>query len=389
MVEGRVVVHRRGEDRVRRGHPWIYRSDVDDAEPPAPGALVAVENIRGRRIGSAFYSSRSEIRLRLVARGDDLAGDWLERRLAAAIERRRQLGVDAEAFRLCHGEADGVPGLVVDRYRDWLVLQTLTQGTDRIRDRIVAALREELHPTGMLARNDPKVRELEGLPREVAVLDGNVPEEIEIASGPARFGVDLRGGQKTGLFLDQRENHVAAARYARGRVLDAFCYAGGFALQMAPSADSVVAVDVSAEAVARARDNAARSSAANVTAATGNVFDLLREFRSERRRFDTIVLDPPAFAKNKRAVDQAVRGYKEINLRALQLLDRGGVLITCSCSYHVSWLEFEALLAAAAADAGIRATIVERRTQAVDHPIALGIPETAYLKCLILHRSLD
>jgi 23S rRNA (cytosine1962-C5)-methyltransferase len=306
--------------------------------------------------------------------------------LRDAVRWRQTVAAGAEAYRLVHGEGDGVPSLVVDRYGDYLVVQTLSQGTDRRKAEIVDALVEELRPRGILARNDPKVRTLEGLEPEVTLLHGEVPETIEVREGEVRLAVDLWKGQKTGLFLDQRENHQMARAYARGRILDAFTYDGGFALQVAKQGDSVVAVDLSTESLARLRANAERNGLTNVETVDRNVFDLLRERSDAGERFDTVILDPPAFAKSKNAVDRAVRGYKEINLRALKLLPPGGCLITCSCSYHVHEADLEAILADAASDAGATVTVVEKRRQARDHPVVLGVPETYYLKCFVLRR---
>jgi 23S rRNA (cytosine1962-C5)-methyltransferase len=290
------------------------------------------------------------------------------------------------AYRLVHGEGDGLPSLVVDRYGEYLVIQTLSQGMEAQKDAVVRLLVERFAPKGILERNDPRVRLLEGLPQNVGVLHGTVPETIDVQEGGTTFTVDLWKGQKTGLFLDQRENHLMSREYAHGRVLDAFTYNGGFALAVASQAQEVVAVDVSAEAVARTRANAQRAGASNVTVHEGNVFDFLHALERRDEHFDTVILDPPAFAKSKSAIESAWRGYKEINLRALRLLTRGGFLITCSCSYHIHEADFEDILASAAADAGVLATIVEKRRQARDHPVVLGVPETYYLKCFVLRR---
>lgn len=385
-IEGPVVVQPRGAQRILRGHPWVFRSDVQADGGASAGAVVRVVDGRGGHLGFALWSSRSEIRLRMVERGETLAEDFWRRRLERAIVWRREVAAGAHACRLVHGEADGLPSLVVDRYGDHLVVQTLSQGTDRARDEIVSELVRLLAPTGVVARNDPRVRELEGLAREVLVLRGEVPETVEVREGEAVFGVDLRRGQKTGLFLDQRENHLEVARYARGRGLDAFTCDGGFALQLARHCEEVTAVDLSAEALERVRRNAERSGIGNVVTRDANVFDLLRALESAGERFDTIVLDPPAFAKSKGAVEKARRGYKEINLRAFKLLRPGGCLVSCSCSYHVDEAHFEAILTDAAADAGVAVTVVEKRRQARDHPVLLGVPETSYLKCFVLRR---
>jgi 23S rRNA (cytosine1962-C5)-methyltransferase len=385
-MAGRVVVSRKGEARVRRGHPWIFRSDITHADHAGPGSVVRVLSSQNRPLAFAFYSSRSEITLRILHRGDSLPDSFLHDRLAAAIRWRETVAPGAEACRLVHGEGDGIPSLIVDRYGDYLVVQTLSQATDRLKDELVAHLQELLRPAGILERNDPRVRQLEGLDRKVGVLAGDVPETVEVVENGVRFEADLWKGQKTGLFLDQRENHAMARAYARGRVLDGFTYNGGFALHVAPQASEVLAADVSAEAVARVRRNAERNGAANVVAREANVFDLLHELHGRGERFDTVILDPPAFAKSKDAVEKAWRGYKEINLRALQILEPGGCLVTCSCSYHVDEIAFEEIVWSAAVDAGATVTVVEKRRQARDHPIVLGVPETYYLKCLVLRK---
>jgi 23S rRNA (cytosine1962-C5)-methyltransferase len=380
------VISRKGEERARAGHPWIYRSDVDEVSASA-GDLVQVVGQRGRPVGHALFSDKSEITLRMVAHGaTPPSADFIRDRLDAAIRYRESLALDATAYRLVHGEADRLPSLIVDRYGDYLVVQALSQGIDRRLAEITSALVELARPKGILARNDPRVRLLEGLEQRVDVLYGEVPERIEVREGAVTYQVDPWRGQKTGLFLDQRENREAALRYARGRLLDAFSYNGGFALALAPKCSSVLAVDISEDAVARIRENATRNGLAHVEARAMNVFDELRELERTGARFETIVLDPPAFAKNKAAVRKAMSGYKEINLRALKLLEPGGFLVTCSCSYNVSEAMFLDVVAEAAADAGVEVTIVEKRAQGRDHPILLNVPETYYLKALILRK---
>ncbi len=381
-----VVVSRRGAERVRAGHPWVYRADVVSADA-APGDLVRVEGDRGRPIGWALWSSTSKIALRVVATTGEVdeATIWRQR-IERAVGYRASLGIDASACRLVHGESDGLPGLIVDRYGDCLVVQALCQGADRRLPVFVGVLVEVTGARGIVARNDLKVRRLEGLPEAVEVVFGEVPEAVQVTEGPIRYAVDLRHGQKTGLFLDQRENHEAAARYGRGRALDAFTYVGGFALRLAAVCDSVDAWDSSASAVAAAGRHAAANGLGNVVVREANAFDELREREVAGERFDTIVLDPPAFAKNRAAVPRAVAGYKEINLRALKLLTVGGHLITCSCSAHVDEALLLAIVEAAAADARATVTLVEKRMQARDHPVLVGMSETHYLKCLVLRR---
>ena len=380
------VVTRRGAARIRAGHPWIFRSDVAHASANA-GDLIVVRNERDRELGSALWSDASQIAIRMIAAGrvDDEEAFWRER-LRSAVAYRESLAIDGTVARLVHGEADRLPALIVDRYADYLVLQTLNQGMDRRLAMFVRLLGELVAPRGMLVRNDVKVRRLEGLDEQVAVVHGDIPDRVEVVEGPIRYDVDLRQGQKTGLFLDQRENHAAAAGVARGRALDAFSYNGGFALPMASRCQSVLAVDVSADAVAATRANAARNGISNLEAREANVFDALRDLGAAQERFDTVVLDPPAFAKNKAAVERAAAGYKEINLRALKLLAPGGHLVTCSCSYHVDEAMFMAIVEAAAADARTLLTVVEKRMQARDHPVLAGVPETYYLKCFILRK---
>ena len=381
-----ITVSHRAEDRIRRGHPWVYRSDVVEVAAAA-GDVVEVRTTRDRPLGYGLYSDRSEISLRMLTRGAEPPDEQFWRgRLDAAIRYRASLNIDASAYRLVHGEADLLPGLVVDRYGDFLVLQALAQATDRMAGELTRMLTELLEPAGILARNDPRVRLLEGLEQRVDVLHGTVPDAIEVREGRIVYDVDPYRGQKTGLFLDQRENRVAAARYAHGRLLDAFSYNGGFALALAPACDEVLAIDISEEAVARIVANARRNGIANIKARAMNVFDELRELERRAERFDTIVLDPPAFAKNKAAVRKALSGYKEINLRALKLLGPGGFLVTCSCSYNVSEAAFAEVLAEAAIDARADVVVVERRMQARDHPVMITIPETHYLKCFVLRK---
>jgi len=381
-----VTISARGEGRLQSGHPWIYRTDIKDATA-AGGARVLVRSARGGRpLGSAFYSDRSQIALRMLTRGDVPADDALIRqRIESALAFRQSLAIDATAFRLVHGEADLLPSIIVDRYGDYLVVQTLSQGADAVLPLVVSALQDSARPKGILARNDPRTRSLEGLAQTVEVVAGIVPESIEIVENGVRYDVDVRHGQKTGLFLDQRENRAAARQYARGRLLDCFTYHGGFALTLAPKCREVIAVDVSEDAIEHVKQNAARNGA-TIDARVGNVFDELRGLDRLGERFDAIVLDPPAFAKNKAAVAGAQAGYKEINLRALKLLNPGGTLVTCSCSYNVNEAMFAEIVYEAAVDAQVNVTVVEKRMQGRDHPVLLGVPETYYLKCFILRK---
>ena len=381
-----VIVSARGEHRIRGGHPWIYRADVVDVDASA-GETVSVIGPRQRLLGHALFSDRSQIPIRMLTRGEAPAGlDLWRERLERAFRFRVSLHLDATAFRVVHGEADLLPSLVVDRYRDYLVVQALSQGVDRLLPEITRLLVEIAAPAGILARNDPRVRSLEGLEQKVEVLHGEIPASVVVREGPVEYDVDLWKGQKTGLFLDQRENREAAARYARGRLLDCFSYNGGFALRLARECPETEAIDISADAVARIRENAARNDLPHLRAREANVFDELRRLEKAGARYDTIVLDPPAFAKNKASIPNALAGYKEINLRAMRLLEPGGYLVTCSCSYNVNETMFADMVHEASVDSHTPVTIVEKRMQGRDHPVLVGVPETYYLKCFILRR---
>ena len=381
-----VTVSSRGEQRIRGGHPWVYRSDVTAVDADG-GDFVEVLGPRGRPVGTALFSDRSQITIRMLTVGQPAELPALiHARLERAIAFRESLSIDANAYRLVHGEADLLPSLIVDRYADYVVMQALSQGMDRVTPLVVASLTALLRPQGILARNDPKVRVLEGLEQRVDELAGEIPPTVAVREGPVEYAADLRHGQKTGLFLDQRENREAAARYARGRLLDCFSYHGGFALRLAPQCDSAEAVDISAEAVAHIKANAARNSLPALSAREANVFDELRRLERAGERYDTIVLDPPAFAKNKASVPNAIAGYKDINLHAMRLLAPGGCLVTCSCSYNVSEDLFGSILHEASVDSHVPMTVVEKRMQGRDHPVLLGVAETHYLKCFILRR---
>lgn len=377
-------VSARGATRWVRGHPWIYRSDVVSAPRGGPGVVRVVDE-RSRFLGIALWSPVSTISLRLLTREErPVDADFWSERIAAAVRYRESLAIDATAYRVVHAEADGLPSLIVDRYGDVLVVQFLSAGLEVFRGEIVAALREHCAPAGILGRNDAAVRRYEGLEDAVEVLWGEVPEEIEVREGRVRFLAGLVGGQKTGAFLDQRENRIRAASLARGRVLDCFSYHGSFALHLAQGADVVHAVDSSGDALARAARNAELNGLSNIRPVEANVFDLLRAEAAAGAEYDTIVLDPPAFAKRRDSVAQALRGYKEINLRAMRLLSPGGYLCTFSCSYHVGPDLFREMLEEAAADAGRPMRWIEARGQAPDHPVIVQIPETGYLKGAIL-----
>jgi 23S rRNA (cytosine1962-C5)-methyltransferase len=371
-------------ERLRSGHLWVYRSDVRTA-PAESGAIVRLTDDRGRFHGRAFYSDKSQIAVRLLTH-DDRPVDraFFTERLRRAAEYRRLVVENTDAFRVVYGEADLLPSLIVDRYGEYLVIQTLSQATERQKNLFVEILVELFSPKGVLERNDPKVRLLEGLEQRVGVLYGEIPQEIEANENGVTFVYDLQKGQKTGSFLDQRENHWAARRYASGEVLDCFSYQGGFALTIADKCEHVEGIDMGPAAVESARRNQQLNSISNVTFREGNSFDLLKEYDEVGRRFRMVILDPPAFAKNRDSIPAAHRGYKEINLRAMKILQPGGFLLTCSCSYHITEALFLQILAEAANDAKKSIVVAERRTQSQDHPILLTMPETHYLKCLIV-----
>ncbi len=387
MREASVTISARGVERLKNGHWWVYRSDVK-ADAPA-GSIVRVVDERGNFQGRAFYSDRSQIAVRLLTRQDvPVDRAFFAARLKQAAEYRARVVDHTDAYRLVHGEADHLPSIIVDRYGDYLVIQTLSQAAEQQKALLVKLLEEMFSPAGILERNDPKVRLLEGMEQQVGVLAGEVPDEVVAAENGVRFVYDLAKGQKTGGFLDQRENHWAARRYSSGEVLDCFSYQGGFALTVAGAANHVEAIDMAPAAVNASRRNQKLNGIENVTFREGNTFDLLKEYDEAGRKFDTVILDPPAFAKNRDAIPAAQRGYKEINLRALKILKPGGYLITCSCSYHISEPLLLQIVAEAANDAKRQIVVAERRTQAQDHPVLLTMPETMYLKCLIV-RSIE
>ncbi len=377
-------VSRRGAERWAQGHPWIYRSDVRD-RPSGPAGAVRVLGEGGGFLGMALWSPASTISLRLLTREErPIDGDFWRERVAAAAAYREALAPDATAYRLVHGEADALPSLVVDRFSDYLVVQLLSAGVEAFRGEIVAALAERFRPAGVVARNDVSVRAHEQLEQAVELLAGAVPEEVEVREGRVRYLAAPWSGQKTGAFLDQRENRVRAGELSRGRALDCFAYHGSFALHLATRAGEVVAVDSSGPALARAQENARLNGFAHIRAVEANVFDFLRAQEAAGERYDIVVLDPPAFAKRREAHAQALRAYKEINLRALRLLTPGGHLCTFSCSYHVSAADFREMLRAAAADAGRPVRWLETRGQSADHPELLQVPESGYLKGAIV-----
>jgi 23S rRNA (cytosine1962-C5)-methyltransferase len=379
------IVSAKGARRWDAGHPWIYRSDVLE-RPDGDAGAVRVNDQRGKPLGVALWSPRSEISLRLIDRDREATIDagWWRSRLARAIARRDGLDRDANAYRLVHGEGDGLPSLVVDRYDRWIVVQLMSAGLERFRHEIVAALQELAEPVGILARNDVPLRVKEGLETDVELLHGTVPDEIEVHEHGVRYLAAPWRGQKTGAFLDQRENRALVGRVAKGAALDCFSYHGSFALHLARRAQAVTALDASAHALTRAEENFRRNGFGNGSFVEANAFEYLKARERERVRFDTIVLDPPAFAKTRPSLPAALRGYKEINLRAMRLLTPGGLLFTASCSYHLTKPLFLEMLEAAAADSGRRIVLRELRGQPIDHPEVLTIPETGYIKGALL-----
>jgi len=371
--------------RLKAGHVWVYRSDLLSADAIAPGSLVAVTDQRGKPLGTALYSSTSQIAIRLIS--PDPVADFpvlLRGRIANAIAYRESLVRNTDAYRLIFSEADFLPGLIVDRYNDVLSLQILTQGMDAnpVRETVISALGDHLHAASMVERTDPRVRDLESLPPRLSALLYGQKSATTFTMNGVRFQFEALEGQKTGAFLDQRENYAAAASYAKGEALDVFCYQGGFALHLAPHCSQVTGVDSSRPALEVADQNATLNGR-EIEWIEANAFDLLKDYSSAKRQYDAIVLDPPAFAKSKRDLDAAIRGYKELNLRALKMLRPGGLLVTCTCSYHVNQSSFLEMLGAASLDAHRSLRLIEVRGQAKDHPVLLNIPETAYLKCVI------
>jgi 23S rRNA (cytosine1962-C5)-methyltransferase len=379
-----IKVTARGAERWKQGHPWIYRSDVAEEPDKKPG-VVPVTDRKGKFLGKALYSPSSEIRLRLLTRADEpIDATWWTKRIGDAAERRA--GITASAWRAVHGEGDGLPSLIIDKYGPYIVAQLLSAGLETARADVLAAIREVFGPDGILLRNDAGVRKHEGLPAEVVLAAGEVPEIVEMVEDGIKYLAAPWSGQKTGAFLDQRENRIMIGKRTKvaGRALDLFTYHGSFALHLARNAKEVIAVDQSTEALARGAENARLNGISNIAWREANTFDLLREMEQRREQFDTIVLDPPAFAKTKANLERAVAGYKEINLRAMRILAPGGELFTSSCSYHVSRDVFTAMLADAARDSGRRIQFIAAMGAAADHPELLNVPETGYLKGMLL-----
>ena len=381
----KLKVSPRGASRLKSGHVWVYKSDVLSADGIPPGSLVTVTDQRGKPLGTAVYSSSSQIAIRMLSQEPVLDfSSLLRHRIDTAIAYREKFVRDTNAYRVIFSEADLIPGLIVDRYNDILSLQILTQAMDAnpVRETVISQLAEQLQPASVIERVDPRVRELETLPPRNSGLLLREKTATNFTMNGVQFHFDALEGQKTGAFLDQRENYAAAAQYAHGEAIDVFCYQGGFALHLAKICDRVTGVDSSRPALEVADQNASLNKL-EIEWIEANAFDLLKNYASSGQLYDTIVLDPPAFAKTKRDLDSALRGYKELNLRALKMLRPGGILITCSCSYHVSETNFLEMLSSAALDAHRTVRLLEVRGQAKDHPVLINVPETAYLKCLI------
>ena len=379
-----VKVTARGAERWKQGHPWIYRSDVAEEPDKTPG-IVPVTDRKGKPLGQALYSPKSEIRLRLLTRGtESIDAQWWAERIASAARRRN--GIAASAWRVVHAEGDGLPSLIVDKYGSFVVAQLLSAGLESARDNVIEGIRAVLQPEGVLLRNDAAVRRHEGLPSEVVLAHGQVPEIVEVLEDGLKYLAAPWSGQKTGAFLDQRENRLLVGRHTKpgGRALDLFAYHGSFAIHLARQAKEVLAVDQSGDALARGAENARLNGIGNIEWREANAFDLVRELERRREQFDTIALDPPAFAKTKANLERAVAGYKEINLRAMKILAPDGVLFTSSCSYHVSRDIFNTMLADAARDSGRRIQVLAETGAAADHPELLNVPETGYLKGVLL-----
>lgn len=380
----KVIVNQKGARRIKQGHLWIYRSDIKKISADG-GEVVSVFDETSNFIGKAFYSDRSEISLRFVATQDiPVDKEFWRGKLKAACARRKNYREGTNAFRVVSSEGDLIPSLIIDFYDGNFVIQTLSQGTEKLKNTFVEILNEEFSPVSIVERNDVRVRELEGLAQTKGVLSGSAPEEIVIEQDSIKFAVSLLEGQKTGSFLDQRENHFVARKYAFGKALDCFTFNGGFALNLAQKCENVLALDISQEAINLAKSNAKLNNIENIKFGKSDVFDKLRDLEKAGERFDTIVLDPPTFVKSRSALKGAIKGYKEINLRALSLLNKGGILITCSCSFHMSEELFIKTIEQAATNTRRRIQLIEKRMQSVDHPVLLGMPESYYLKCLIL-----
>jgi len=384
---GSLTLSAKGLAWFRKGHPWIYRTDLERIKDAAPGSVVVLEAKNGKFLAQGFYSDHSKIAFRIICRGGEtIDARFWERRLLSAYRYRQAVVQQTNAYRLIYGESDGIPSLVLDRYGDHFVFQALTLATENLLPLFAEIIRKLFRPVSIILRNDVMVRDLEGLPREKKILFGECPKEVPVFEGEIQYLADLWTGQKTGAYLDQRENRLWGARFLRGTILDAFCYQGLFGLHAARRASRVFGIDSSPEAVDQAKGNATLNGLRNIEFSRENVFDFLKAALEEKRHFDGIILDPPPFAKSKENVGGATRGYKELNLRAMRLLNPGGVLITSSCSYNLSESRFLEILRDCEKDSGSTCRIIDRRGQSADHPVLLSFPESFYLKCLYLQR---
>ncbi len=385
MDEPAIKLTKKGTAWNRTGHPWVYRDDLEKYDPSLSGNIVAVTDNNGKFLGKAFFNERSKISLRMIT-DDDIAIDasfWRER-ISRCIESRRKTVNDSDAYRIAHAESDGLPSLIIDKYAEHLSIQTLSLGMDRIKPVIVEALIDLLKPDSVTARNDSSTRKLEGLAEVKETLYGTTPAAFDVKEGRIRYFVDILNGQKTGAYLDQRENRIAAEKYSRGSVLDCFCYQGLFSLHAALSAEDVTAVDSSGQALEKSGQNAILNGLSNIKTIEGKVPEVLRDLQKEGRLFDFIILDPPAYAKSKRDLQAAARGYIDINFRAMKLLKKGGYLMTSSCSHNLSEGQFMDIMDESLWESRRKAKLVEKRIQPADHPILLNFPESNYLKCFVL-----
>ncbi len=384
---GRLVLTSKGYSWFQKKHPWIFRSDLDRIDGAEPGGIVALERGNGTFLAQGFYSDRSKIAFRLISREKEpIDSSFWRRRIEAAHRYRQAVLEKTNAYRLIYGESDGIPSLIVDRYGNHLVLQTLSQGPEKCLPTFCEILTDLFQPASMILRNDVAVRTLEGLPQEKKILGGEIPRRVRVFEGEIQYWVDPWNGQKTGAYLDQRENRSVAPRFLRGKVLDGFCYQGLFALHAARRGSTVLALDSSAEAIELSRENARLNGLESIELRKENVFDFLKREAENGPQYDGIILDPPAFAKSKENIPGASRGYKELNRRAMRLLKPGGILVTCSCSFNLSEAKFMELIKECAAEAQATLRLIEKRTQGLDHPILLSFPESHYLKCLIMQK---
>ena len=384
---GRLILTPKGLSWFRKGHPWIFRNDLERIHDAAPGSIVSLETKNGKFLARGFYSDQSKIAFRLISRSKEVidAESW-KKCILKALQYRQAVVERTNAYRLVFGESDGIPSLIIDRYAEHFVMQTLAQGTENLISLITEILLDIFHPQSIILRNDLGVRELEGLPPEKKILFGEFPKKVQVFEGEIHYRADLWTGQKTGAYLDQRENRLLAARFLQGRVLDAFCYHGLFGLHAARNASRVIGIDSSPEAIEQAKENALLNALTNMEFRKENVFDFLKKEVDEGQSYDGIILDPPAFARSKENVAGAARGYKELNLRAIRLLNPGGILVSSSCSYNLSESKFLEILRDCAKDSGATLRIIEKKGQSADHPVLLSFPESFYLKCLFLEK---